>query len=126
MLQILDPLIITVAVFLFPDSLQMALDGVIRGLGLQGAALNIKLMAEFLVRLPLAYAWAFGYLGLPAGGVDGIWKASIISMTLMCVGYYSIYTCADFDDCAVAARLHSGDLHENKSQNQIERERLLV
>uniref|UniRef100_A0A7S4UAN9 Multidrug and toxic compound extrusion protein n=1 Tax=Alexandrium monilatum TaxID=311494 RepID=A0A7S4UAN9_9DINO len=101
-------LCLLMAPFILVDSVQTALEGALRGLGLQKEASKVKLLTMIGVRLVGAYV-----LALPCGfGVLGIWTAGLIGMALTLAMYLRLMRSANFEaiSSGVRERLHSQSL----------------
>ena len=79
------------ALYVFADGIQTALNGTIKGCGRQALIMPVVLVAYWVVGLPLAYHWAFdenctnlcGDVGLVSGMTTGTWVHMLILAVLV-------------------------------------------
>lgn len=82
------------ALYVFADGIQSALNGTMRGCGKQALVMPVVVVAYWLVGLPLAYHWAFneecstlcGDVGLVSGMTTGTWTHMILLAILVWCG----------------------------------------
>lgn len=79
------------ALYVFADGIQTALNGTIKGCGRQALIMPVVIVAYWVVGLPLAYHWAFdenctnlcGDVGLVSGMTAGTWVHMLILAVLV-------------------------------------------
>jgi MATE family multidrug resistance protein len=102
------------ALYVFADGIQSALNGSIKGCGRQVLSMPVVVFAYWIVALPLAYYWAFdkdcarlcGDVGLVAGMTVGTW----VHMLLLAV---LVLSCTDWP--AEARKAHARMMTASKT-----------
>lgn len=82
------------ALYVFADGIQSALNGVVKGCGRQALIMPVVVVAYWVVGLPLAYHWAFdeqcsslcGDLGLVSGMTTGTWVHMLLLAAVVLCG----------------------------------------
>ena len=76
------------------DAVQVMLQGVIKGLGIQQRAQNSALVSFFFVGLPSAYLLAFHY----GYGIEGLWYGYSIGLLILVLLYSFLIFTADWNE----------------------------
>ena len=76
------------------DAVQVMLQGVIKGLGIQQRAQNSALVSFFCVGLPSAYLLAFHY----GYGIEGLWYGYSIGLLILVLLYSFLIFTADWNE----------------------------
>lgn len=99
--------------FSIPDSYEVIVHGVIKGLGKQNIASIICLIVLYPFNITLGYTLAF-YLDF---GVKGLWYSQLTSVLLLAISYAYIYSHVDLDEV-----IHEIE-HMNVSKSAIKKEK---
>lgn len=99
--------------FSIPDSYEVIVHGVIKGLGKQNIASIICLIVLYPFNITLGYTLAF-YLDF---GVKGLWYSQLTSVLLLAISYAYIYSHVDLDEV-----IHEIE-HMNVSKSVIKKEK---
>ena len=87
---------LVLCIFAFIDGLQNVIEAVIRGAGIQGKAVWIKMGAMFVIRFGLGIV----FFHVAKLGVMGLWLAAIIAMTFSSVMYIGMLSRVNFNEKA--------------------------
>lgn len=86
-------------VFIVVNSIQIVLNGLVKGLGKQRPASIMVIMILYPINLPMAYSFAF----VINYGLIGIWYAQITSAIMLCCSYLIMIVCLDWENISIRA-----------------------
>lgn len=104
--------------FSIPDSFQIIMNGVIKGLGKQKWASIICLIVLYPINITLAY-----YLGFIRGlGVIGLWYSQMVIVFILAVSLGILYLNVDMSKVVVQAKLSVNVIREDEIEENEEKE----